>query len=300
MRWQPFWSSHFAQERLFIAILSMNSLVSLVAQELYRYPIKACGPERVDFLEFDADGLLRGDREWVVTDEHASVVWQGSHPRLALIRPMLRNGTLTLLNDGGEQLDVEATDGCGSDSVRIWNDAAKCQEIHEGWDAGDTAARFLQRTAGPDLRLVRLGRKALQRSGLNPVHLAAEDSVIEFLATLAPAQRHLGNALRFRPNVLVQGLGGSLVPFLEDQFTRLEWSSPEYRGGLEVTGRCVRCIVPNVDPVTGLMDGNVLDAVSKMSAQRYPAQPTYFGVYARPVGPGVLSRGDVMTGTIAF
>jgi uncharacterized protein YcbX len=177
---------------------------------------------------------------------------------------------------------------------------AKCHEIHKGSDAGYEAARFLQRTAGPGLRLVRLGRTALRRSGLNPVHLAAEDSFNEFLAALSPEQRHLGNALRFRPNVLIQGLGEALVPFIEEHLTRLEWSSNGASSALVVTSPCIRCVVPNVDPATGLVDDRVLDAVSKLSAERHPNRPTYFGVYAQPAGPGVLSRSAVLTGSLVF
>jgi uncharacterized protein YcbX len=278
----------------------MNSSTKLTVCQLFRYPIKACGPEHVDALQFDTEGLLIGDREWVVVDQDSTVVWQGSHPRLALIRPVLQNGALTMLNDAGDQLIVEAMNGSDSDEVRIWNDFSKCLDIHRGKDAGDKAARFLQQTAGPGLRLVRLGREALQRNGLNPVHLATVDSVNEFLAALAPEQRHLVNALRFRPNILVQGHGESLLPFVEDHLSRLNWSSNGAECGLFVTSLCIRCIVPNVDPSTGLMDNSILEAVSKLSAERFPAQPTYFGVYVRPTGPGVLLRGDAMTGTFSF
>ena len=60
----------------------MNSSVRLVVRALYRYPVKSCGAEPVDALEFAQDGLVRGDREWIVVDEQANPVWLGSHPRL--------------------------------------------------------------------------------------------------------------------------------------------------------------------------------------------------------------------------
>lgn len=278
----------------------MNSSVKLVVRALYRYPVKSCGAEPVDALEFAQNGLVRGDREWIVVDEQANAVWLGSHPRLAVVRPRLRAEGLTLVNGVGDRVDVPLVGDADQVKFQVWNDTTKCHEVHRGSDAGHEAARFLQQTAGPGLRLVRLGRAALQRSGLNAVHIAAEDSYQEFLAALPPDQRERGHLLRFRPNVVLGGLDERLVPFIEDQLTQLEWSSSQGSGTLEVTSPCIRCVAPNIDPDSGSVDNSILETVSKLSVQRNPTQPICFGVYARSPGQGVLTRDAVMTGTIAF
>lgn len=278
----------------------MNATLQLVVRALYRYPLKSCGGEAVDTLTFTDDGQVAGDREWLVVDAQSDAVWLGSHPRLAVVQPRLQAGALSLANDLGDQLTVPLPTDATPISFRVWNDAARGHEVHQGFDAGDEAAHFLQKTAGPGLRLVRQGRAALQRPGLNPVHLVAEDSHAELLATLPRGPHTLGQIQRFRPNVLVGGLDAPLLPFLEDQFTRLDWASPQGAGRLDVTRLCVRCVAPNVDPGSGAVDPRVLAAVSELSAQRNPQRPVCFGVYARAAGSGLLARGAVVSATLGF
>lgn len=278
----------------------MNACVKLVVRALYRYPVKSCGAEAVDRLTFSDDGLVLGDREWIVVDEQSNAVWLGSHPRLAVVRPRLQAQALSLANDLGDRVDVPLQQHADAIGFRVWNEAARCHELHHGCDAGDHAARFLQKTAGPGLRLVRMGQAALQRTGLNPIHMVAQASHAEFLAALPSGLAATGQIQRFRPNVLVGGLDEPLVPFIEDQFTRLEWSSPTGAGRLDVTGPCVRCVAPNVDPDSGAVDDSILHAVGQLSAQRRPGQPICFGVYARPPAKGLLPRDAIMSATIGF
>lgn len=280
--------------------MRMENFVNLTASELYLYPVKSCAPVRVDSLVFDQEGLVVGDREWVIVDAQSGMVWQGSHPKLALVRPQLHDGILTLHSPDGEQADVEMHPGSASQQIRTWNDVAKKDEFHSGVDGGDSVAAFLQRTVGAQLRLVRLSKEALRREGTNTVHVVSRSSYQEFLDALAPAEKSVASVMRFRPNIVVTGSDESLMPFLEEQFTELEWGSGASSARLTVGALCVRCIVPNVDPATGLVDESVLGVVSTLSAQRHPGHPTYFGIYARSTGPGTLVQGTELAAKLAF
>ena len=70
--------------------------LACVATALYIHPIKACAALAVDELLLDASGRAFGDREWAVIDAQDAVTWQGSHPRLALVRPCLEGAGLRL------------------------------------------------------------------------------------------------------------------------------------------------------------------------------------------------------------
>ena len=278
----------------------MSDSIELWVCDLFIYPVKSCAPVRVDALEFNDEGRLCGDRDWVVVDEQSGMVWQGSHPLLALVHPQLDGSVLSLRNPRGESVRLGAELGSESKSLRIWNDVSKQDEVFSGVDAGDEVADFLQRTVGARLRLLRLSQEAIARSVANPLHLVSQDSHEELAAELAANHGPQASLMRFRPNLVVTGKGESLMPFIEEQFKTLSWVSGSLEASLEVSDLCVRCVVPNVDPETGLMDQAVLATVSTLSAQRHPGKPSYFGIYARASGPARLTRGGILRASLAF
>ena len=75
-----------------------------------------------------------------------------------------------------------------------------------------------------------------------PIHLLGAASVRDLSARQARGAPRL-DARRFRPNVLVEGA----PPYAEDAWRRVRLGE----GLFYVTGRCVRCRLPNVDPDTG-------------------------------------------------
>jgi uncharacterized protein YcbX len=273
--------------------------VQAVVESVFIYPVKSCAAVRVAQIAFDSDGLLIGDREWVVVDAESSVVWQGSHPRLALVRPRLENGTLTLRSVAAGGAAAGAINGSPCE-VRIWNDAANRVEIHQGQDEGSAATEFLSSIVGSQLRLVRLHRDALTRAGANPLHLVSRSSVDELGEALARGAPDRVAVERFRPNVVIAWRGEPLLPFLEEQFTALQWHDGSRPHKLVVSGPCVRCVVPNVDPATGDVDDATLHAINELSAQRHPGGPSCFGVYARATGPAVLSSGTIVSARLTF
>ena len=284
---------------------SMNT-IQIIASALYTYPVKACAPCPVDRLDFDDDGLLLGDRAWAVVDEQSSVVWQGSHPRLALVMPELTDGVLFLRNPDGHRVEINQAPDCSPCQIQIWNNRTKRNDLFAATDEGAAAAEFLRRTVGArGLRLVRLGREARCREGVNPVHIVSSASVEEFNDELARTGHAPASIERFRPNLVISAPPGDeafWLPFMEEHFTSLDWTDEAaQRSSLVIGDLCVRCVVPNVDPASASVDDRVLQTVGSLSAQRHPGKPVYFGVYAKtPAARTALRRGAVLTAQLAF
>ncbi len=69
---------------------------------------------------------------------------------------------------------------------------------------------------------------------------------------------------------------------------------------LTPTGKCVRCVVPDVHPDTALVSPATSQAIAALSAQRYPGEASYFGVYAKAQGAAPLTQGDVLEAELQF
>lgn len=274
--------------------------MQIVVDALYVYPIKSCAPVRVESLAFNEERRLVGDREWAVVDESASVVWQGSHPRLALIHPEFQKEHLALRSSEGHYVQIQQGAMRALRDVNIWNDTAKRNEVFAATDAGDKVAAFLENTVGARLRLVRLGPEAHRREGSDRVHIVSTTSFHEIAADLSPAARHPQNLMRFRPNIVVAGLSEPLMPFLEEQFTALGWTDGRTAAALEARELCIRCVVPNVDPETAREEERVLEVLGKHSAARYPGEPIYFGIYASVNRSCTLHGGAVLEASLAI
>ncbi|MEO7107683.1 MAG: MOSC N-terminal beta barrel domain-containing protein [Rhodoferax sp.] len=60
-----------------------DDALHVIVESLYIYPVKSCAGLQVEYLQFTDEGLVKDDRGWVVVNDTAEVVWQGSHPQLA-------------------------------------------------------------------------------------------------------------------------------------------------------------------------------------------------------------------------
>jgi uncharacterized protein YcbX len=235
-----------------------------------------------------------------VVDEGSSVVWQGSHPRLALVHPQFKEDHQVLRSSTGDHVQFKASALHAAREVLIWNETSKQNDVFAATDAGDEVAAFLRKTVGARLRLVLLGRAARRREGSNRIHVVSTESFNELAADLPSAAQAPQNLMRFRPNVVVSGWGEPLVPSIEEQFVRLEWTSGNTTAALQVNELCTRCVVPNVDPATAGEDARVFETLSKHSAARYPGKPTYFGLYAISKGACTLNSGTLLHASLAI
>jgi hypothetical protein len=278
----------------------MSNIFQVRADALFVYPIKSCGGVRVPFLRFTEAGTIEMDREWVVVDSNGDVVWQGSHPRLALVRPIICDSTLVLHAPGISSVETLRSHAKNACLIRIWNDIKKITEDHEGFDAGLEAAALLRAVTGSDLRLIRLAESAISRDAVNPIHLCSASSMYELNQTLIAQGSKPVDIIRLRPNIVIGNLHSPLVPFIEEQFTAVSWIEEGKEANISFYGPCIRCVVPNVDPVTSEVGDEPAKAIATLSGQRYPGEPSHFGVYGRAGRRSCLREGTSLKVELNF
>ncbi|XHS76452.1 MOSC N-terminal beta barrel domain-containing protein [Burkholderiaceae bacterium UC74_6] len=245
----------------------MHGAAPIVVAALYLHPIKACAPLAVSRLDFLPDGRVDGDREWAVLNDEGVASWQGAYPALALLQPRFEGDELVLSapQQGELRLSRRLSDRPGR--AGFWNEKTSSVDWFDAFDAGDEAAAMLTRLCAAPLRLARVSEAAILRPLNNAVHVVGRPSVQEIDAAL--------DLRRFRANVVLDG--PELLPFMEENATALSWDG----GRIELYAPCVRCIVPDVDPLTAEVDTSVGQRVAAASAQRKPGGPSCFGVYGR-------------------
>ncbi|KAF8131616.1 hypothetical protein EV363DRAFT_1164985 [Boletus edulis] len=125
------------------------------------------------------------------------------------------------------------------------------------------------RISPPTLRFPKLDTPAYFQDGY-PLMLLSEESmgvvqerIKDMVGTVGISDKWAEEELkveRFRPNIVFKGAG---APFVEDVVTELRISSDKEAGADGTTGivrlvsKCVRCLLPNVDPATGVRDAAV-------------------------------------------
>lgn len=229
-----------------------GELVGRVAA-VFRYPIKSMAAEPVETVEVSWNGLC-GDRRW------------------AFVRPDLeRVGfpwlTLRQRNDlNGYQPSWNDPERPNASVLTVRTPSGERFEI---------TARALAAELGVGVRVMKVDRGVFDTL---PLSLISTQTVAGLSALLG---RDDLNVRRFRPNLVVEAFGGTIFP--EDH-----WVGHTLQLGtmtMRVDERDQRCVVVNVDPVTGRRDPSVLRAIT---AHR----DAFLGVYGSTVSPGTVAVGD--------
>ncbi len=275
--------------------------LSCTATALYVYPVKSCAGLPVAELELDERGGAVGDRGWAIVNAQDEVTWQGAFARLALVRPVCKADRLHLEATGFASIEAQQPAGLEPCRIKLWNDVTARHDVFDAADAGPGVAAWLEQVVGAPLRLVRLGEAARLRENNNALHLVFSASVAAVDAQRAGAGRPPADPRRYRPNIVLSMPDAhDGVEFIEESLEALQWSGSEAATRLEITAPCVRCVMPNVDPLSASVDETVLDALSQLSRQRRADAATVFGIYARgPVGAR-LRVGDSARMALAF
>jgi uncharacterized protein YcbX len=201
-------------------------------------------------------------------------------PQMALIGTRFAAGTLRMKAPGMLELEVPFASEGDVLKVRVWNDevAAVTQ--------GEVADAWLSRFLGQPARLMRFDPEAKRISNARytgaheapykfadafALLIASEASLDDFNRRLEQRGAKAVGIERFRPNIVLADVDA----FEEDYLERLNIDGAELR----VVKPCVRCTVPNVDPLTGQTSTDVGDtlAVFRDNAQ---AGGVTFGVNA--------------------
>ncbi len=240
---------------------------------LYRYPVKGLSPQALERLVLRAGQTVPFDRAYAI--ENGPGRFDPEHPAHL---PKI-NFLMLMRNERLATLETRFDD----DSETL------------------TVLRAGKQVARGDLRTP-LGRKMIEqffaaymqaelrgapRIVAAPGHsfsdVAAKCLHVVSLASLHELERVVGrpvNPLRFRPNVVIDGIR---------PWSEFEWKGKPLRIGgvsLEFIKRTERCAATDVDPETGKRDMAIPIALKRAFGH------TDFGVYVRVTSDGTMAVGD--------
>jgi uncharacterized protein YcbX len=217
-----------------------------------RYPVKSMAADPIADVDVSWHGLA-GDRRW------------------AFVRPGLPD-------NGFPWLTLRQRNDL-NDYRPSWTDPERpdASAVVVRTPAGarfDVTAPALAAELGAGVRVMKLHRGTFDAMPLSLI----TTSTIQRLGALLGAEP---NMLRFRPNLVIEAFGSAAFP--ED-----EWVGRVLTIGttcIRIDRRDKRCVVVNIDPVTGHRDPAVLRAIA---AHRN----MLLGVYGSTVRPGRVAAGD--------
>lgn len=234
----------------------MNASSAFVSA-LYSYPVKSCAGIAHETLAFDAAGPLY-DRRWAIVEdtdaEIARPVTARTLHKLPLIRQTFEDEALVLRAPGLPSLRLSL--GASGGRLRLTElFGSRCW----GEDVGDRAARWLSEFLDMDVRLLYMpagheravdARYAQEHAVTTftdgfPLLLIGEGTLDELNARLAAAGKPALSMLRFRPNLVVSGVG----PGEEDHWRRIRIGSLVF----DIAKACRRCVMTTVDPERGMV-----------------------------------------------
>lgn len=252
---------------------------------LHVYPIKSTAGLAPAAWEVDGFGL-RYDRRWMVVDSAGEMISQRTHPRLALVRPAIGDGTLRVETGGMPALELPlAPASAVAMPVTVWDDT--CTGV---W-TGERAARWFSDVLETDCSLVFMPDTTLRPANTTyapPGHRVSFADAFPFLliseASLADLNGRLPTPLpmnRFRPNLVIAGA----PPFGEDAMTTFRIGAV----GFQVVKPCDRCVVTTTDQAT-LERGP--EPLRTLATYRRVDGKVYFGQNVVHDGVGRLAVGD--------
>jgi len=248
--------------------------------ELVIYPIKSCAGLSVPEAHLALDGLSANgvhDREWMLVTPDGLFLTQREVPRI--------DATALIVNAPGmPPLHLALAHDAAAPTVEVllWEDRLPAA------DCGDAAASWFTTALNAPCRLVRFrpdvhrptstkwtkGVPAATRfSDGYPILLIGQASLDDINAKLVQAGRDKLPMNRFRPNVVVDGIGA----FEEDFVAAFHGDGM----ALRPVKPCARCPIPAVDQVTGIPGPDPLDIL-----QAWRANPRMDG--AVTVGMNVI------------
>ncbi|MFB4316608.1 MOSC domain-containing protein [Actinomadura sp. 21ATH] len=246
--------------------------------ELAVYPFKSAAGTPLRTAELLATGL-RYDREFMLVSPGGRFLSQRDHAEMALLRPSY----------DGEELAVEAPGRASFVHKPVADGPVLDVLVHrsecQGVDQGDEAAGWFSEFLGADCRLVRFtGSRATSRGGGEVAFADGYPLLLISAESLADLNSRLDAPLpmnRFRPNLVVEGLGA----YGEDRVRLLRIGGTV----IEMVKSCARCVITTTDQETAERGREPLRT---LASYRMIDRGLRFGVNAVPRTTGPLSLGD--------
>jgi uncharacterized protein len=277
--------------------------------ELYRYPVKSCGGEKLRVAALDSRGIIF-DRNWEVIrvgEDGIKMVTQRDRnmERMTLIKPTMTLSGLRLNAPGMQTL-----------ALPFINEGPKLEAEHHKKrkypviDEGNIAAEWFSEFLKEPVRLARMdenykrnvdkeysdGEVQVGLADGHPILLVTEPSIALFnIAARGMGHPPIEDASRFRPNIVASGT----MPHWEDRVDQI------YVGSegpiLNPVKACQRCPIPNNNQWTAEKTpyvGKVLVAYrffeqgELIGNRPAPEKGYYFGQNLNHSGRGLLEVGD--------
>ena len=260
-------------------------MTQIVVTKLSIYPVKGCQAVHVDTMEIVNTGP-RYDRQWLVVGADGKFISQRSHPKLAVISAYMKDDMLVLTISGHDSIMVEPTSEGdvieatlhknivktveqSAEVSRALSDYLECNAKLVGFAKGFT--RFIT----PDYAVTESDQTLF--ADAFPSLIASEESLDDLNTRLeSPVLM-----TRFRPNIVIKGLGA----YDEDNFTRLRIGDVTF----SAVKKCSRCTVTTVDQDTGMKGKEPLLTLSRY---RNSEKGIMFGMNLIHDAPGVIRVGD--------
>ncbi|RHZ75947.1 hypothetical protein Glove_208g117 [Diversispora epigaea] len=247
---------------------------NIFVSSLCIYPVKSCRGIHVNSWEINRYGF-KYDRFWTIINKNDNkILTQRELPKLALIAPRIDELNSELILSAPEVQDLHLPllpkkEFCKKYQIDLWGD----QVI--GYCCGDEAANWLTNFLKVSASLLfksnedtRIIRKNLPK-GIDFQPETAFADTFPFLITSEESLHDLNGRLsepvtfrNFRPNIVVKGCSKS---FEEDTWKEIIIGTDK-ENIFYVSCRSTRCIVPNVNPDTGIR--NKLEPSKTLSSYR--------------------------------
>jgi uncharacterized protein len=260
---------------------------------LFVYPIKSCaGIELGESLLIETG--LEFDRAWMVVDDQGEFLSQREFPRMALIKPQLKQYEMVVRAPGMLALHIALDTVEQPCQATVWDD------VCPAFDMGDIAAQWFtdflmqDRPAGippMKLRLVRFDPEHKRRSSLKwtlgqtalnqfsdgyPLLVVSEASLDELNLRLKQQGQESVGIERFRPNIVLTGMQAHD----EDRTHALHFNSAPEPFVLALVKPCARCPIPDIDPLTASADTRVSRTLQTYRQDARVNQAITFGMNA--------------------
>ncbi len=269
-------------------------------KQLWRFPVKSMGGERLDHLEFGVDGVV-GDRRFAVRDLETGLIASAKRPGRWGVLLSCRATT-----DADGDVSVALPDG----SAFRAGDAALDDALSELTDRRVTLEHVATVGADasvdyeaeyPELEHIRLrGRMAFPAAWFTDARSYVDLAAVHLMTTSTMAAIAAASgavdvtAVRFRPNLVIDA--GPTAGYLED-----DWAGSTVRLGSEVAlfrvARAARCIMTSVEQPGVPRDNRILQTIARenrMSTETMGQLPCA-GLFAEVESPGTVAEGDVLT-----
>jgi uncharacterized protein YcbX len=258
--------------------------VDLSVHSLHIYPIKSCGGISLPSSLVIETGLDL-DRAWMVVDEQGEFVTQRQLPRMVLVQTTLKHEELVLRAPGMLALHLALNAVELPVRAKVWSDWV------DAYDMGGLAAQWFSDFLQCKLRLVRFDpeqRRLADKKWTGAIEAeTAFNDGFPLLVTSTASLRELNQRLRaqgqaevtlarMRPNIVLDGLEAHG----EDHLDEIEFTTETGTVRLKLVKPCIRCQIPDIDPLTAEPGHAVGDAMATYRADPRMAGAITFGMNA--------------------